>query len=285
MLNDRHGKQNTKMSAFTLIELLVVIAIISMLLSVMMPALSRVKEAGKSAVCLSNLRQFTIVWTTYAIENNDRMCVADTDWNGIPPWSTVPSLGNLFNNWVADGPGFYLNDFCGTETAIKNGVLWPYAEDLQLYKCKTDRNGFVRSYAISHAMGSIHNINGEMNFHRLSHITTPSQKAVFVDVDLNPQRDANGGMGGVGGLGSLNPINTFTKTWQIGVGKLTARHSRGCNMSFADGHSEPWKWQDERTIKAIRGGYSRTEYEEYSVNNPDIPRLMKVLKGHRDRQR
>ncbi len=55
-------------------------------------------------------------------------------------------------------------------------------------------------------------------------------------------------------------------------------------MSFADGHSEPWKWQDERTIKVMRGGYSNTQLEEYSVNNPDIPRLMKVLKGRRDRQ-
>lgn len=284
MLNDRHSKQNTKMSAFTLLELLVVIAIISILMSAMMPTLSRVKEVGKSAVCLSNLRQFTIAWTTYTIENNDRLCAADTDWNGIPPWNAVPSFGNLFNNWVADGPGMPFNDFCGTETAVENGVLWPYAENLQLYKCKTDRNGFPRSYAISHAMGSIHNFNGEMNFYRSSQMTTPSQKVVFVDVRLSPQRSPTGTMGGVGSDGSFYPINTFTKTWRIGVAILTARHGRGCNMSFADGHSEPWKWQDERTIEVMQGGFSDAQLENYSVNNPDIPRLLTVLKGRRDRQ-
>lgn len=55
-------------------------------------------------------------------------------------------------------------------------------------------------------------------------------------------------------------------------------------MSFADGHSEPWKWQDERTIEVMQGGFSDAQIEDYSVDNPDIPRLLTVLKGRRDRQ-
>jgi prepilin-type N-terminal cleavage/methylation domain-containing protein len=57
---------------FTLIELLVVIAIIALLMSILMPSLSRVRRQAKNLVCQTNLRQWGIMFTMYTGDNDSR---------------------------------------------------------------------------------------------------------------------------------------------------------------------------------------------------------------------
>ena len=52
--------------SFTLIELLVVIAIIAILMAILMPALSRVRETANRSACSSNIRQHLIGLIMYA---------------------------------------------------------------------------------------------------------------------------------------------------------------------------------------------------------------------------
>jgi prepilin-type processing-associated H-X9-DG protein/prepilin-type N-terminal cleavage/methylation domain-containing protein len=54
---------------FTLIELLVVIAIISLLVSILLPTLTRAKELAQAAVCLSNLNHAGLSLVYYAEDN------------------------------------------------------------------------------------------------------------------------------------------------------------------------------------------------------------------------
>ncbi len=140
-----------KRRGFTLIELLVVIAIIAVLMAILMPALNRVKEQGKRAVCLSNLKQLTMAWILYADDNDDVLVNgaigysnATTGWGqhaGEVAW--VDAIASGWQNLEAQ------------ETAIKAGALWPYVKDINMYKCPTGRKEEALTYAIMFSMNSV----------------------------------------------------------------------------------------------------------------------------------
>ncbi len=59
--------------AFTVIELLVVISIMALLMSILLPALARARDAGRGMACRSNLRQMTTALHMYLEDHEGRM--------------------------------------------------------------------------------------------------------------------------------------------------------------------------------------------------------------------
>ncbi|MBA7654867.1 hypothetical protein ES703_62760 [subsurface metagenome] len=210
--------------------------------------MNRVREQGQRVHCAANLRQFTFAWTMYAMDNDDKLCSPATGWGA--------------GNWVADGPDWPDNDIGNTEEAIEDGALWPYTQTSELYKCKTDRTDLLRSYSTSSKMVG-----------RLHKISRPAEKMVFIDASSNWKWIH----------GSFFPVNCCTKQpeWQPWdwrhLQQITARHNHGFHISVATNHYKYWRWKDRRTIKFANRQISAADASD---NNPDIERLLKLLKGH-----
>ena len=82
----------TSRKAFTLVELLVVIAILSVLLTLLAPALSRAREQARRCVCKANFHNIGFAYFTYGDANEGKM----------PPQMTHKTAGTSTPFWILE---------------------------------------------------------------------------------------------------------------------------------------------------------------------------------------
>ncbi len=239
----RHG--------FTLIELLVVIAIIAILMAVLMPALTRAREQGRRAVCLSNLKQLQLAWAMYANENNESIVNGEAYGSGDGT-APVPTGGYHQGEqwWTGDDVADF---WAGTshpeeiqKQAIRAGALYAYTGKEKLYRCPTGMRGEFRTYTITDSMngrrrdGTFVGNKGKRVGNTVLWIKKrtdinqpgPAERIVFLDE------------------GRITPDSYAThyvneRWWDPPF----VRHANGTNVSFADGHSSYWKFNGKKTIE------------------------------------
>jgi prepilin-type processing-associated H-X9-DG protein/prepilin-type N-terminal cleavage/methylation domain-containing protein len=134
---DRHRPPG----GFTLVELLVVVSIICLMMSLMLPSLTRAQKQGEQIHCLANQHQLYLAWQLYVGNCDDRLC----------------------------SPSRY------------DAALAPYTASREVFVCKSAEDRQERnSYAVSNTMGGAERdgVKPYERFHRIAHA---GEKMVFVD--------------------------------------------------------------------------------------------------------
>lgn len=238
------GRTPRCLHAFTLIELLIVIAIIAILASLLLPVLSAATAKGRQTACLNNLKQLVDGWLMYADDNGskyaDNLPLAYLQPTGV--FSATPS-----NNWVLGN--MQIPQQSTNIGLLETGELFPYLAQASLWHCpadtfETNRATHVRSYAMNSWIGSDYMLTGVTgvqpepdyrtfrNENQTVFIGT-STLWVIADEDASTIDDA-------WWLVTMDNSRPFADS-------PASRHTRGYNLSFADGHVEHWVFRDPNT--------------------------------------
>ena len=237
--------KNTREDGFTLTELLVVIVMVGILCVLLLPALAGTKPNSQAFQCLENLRQLTLGWQMYAEDNNGMLAPNGQESTQARLLPTDPSYlpGGVNSQWC---PGL-VNAFNALAGGfIKAGLIYPYVNNTNLYRCPSDLKTFLhlginypqaRSYSMNCCIAPLPppvawNGPGNRVFKKDTDFTLPGPAMTFVLIDENEN--------------SINDTlfcNSPTQpNWWQDV--PATRHSNAGSLSLADGFPEQLFWRN-----------------------------------------
>jgi len=252
-----------KRLGFTLIELLVVIAIIALLMSILMPALAKVRKQAKTVICRTNLRQWAAAFAMYAGDYSGYNPVggwAHSWWHLMLPYINEPKLF-----------------FC--PTAMKESAKQPFkAWNYGNAPLKYGGERWIGSYGVSPWIFSFSGGSGS----RFGGFDPEENRWKRADVKGTTNIPAFADSSGPGSAGrETDTAPEFRDmAWVTGGSERKGigiycvdRHSCAMNMAFMDwsvrlvGLKELWKLKWHRKYKTEDAGH--VENELYPVGWPD----------------
>lgn len=213
-----HSCRRRPRRAFTLIELLVVISIISLLISMLMPSLSRARQQAKATVCLARLAEIMKVTTAYS--NEYEFALPPLSYPALRPGqSPTTSRPTNVHGWAE---ALYRTTYGDTDFAFDKDYPVQRNTDnhYQLFMCvdaepKAGSTGHYRPYELSWGRGSLDRVKAKMP----------------LLMDGNPVVENADDL-----LRSDFPREHIAGL--VGEAYIDERHYGGANFAFNDGHAE-----------------------------------------------
>ena len=202
-------------NAFTLIELLVVIAIIALLVALLFPVFSTIRGKARQSVCVSNLKQLGMAVAMYSADYDDRY-----------PLGHAP----------ADNPLTKTDDDVYEMKLVD--LIRPYIKNTKkegIWRCQGDPSTPLVTADGTTEFRVSYSVNAWFEYGMsLASVSQPAEKVYL----LESTDDDHFHWWELGHPGKPSPILPLDQlpAKQLAEQVAQARHDKGANYLFADGH-------------------------------------------------
>jgi prepilin-type processing-associated H-X9-DG protein len=223
---------NKNNHAFTLIELLIVVFVVFVIMGLVFPVLSMVREKSKQAVCMSNMGQMYKALLQYTIENdsylplesNSGSCSGEVWFKAVDRYITTDILPEN-----------------QTEISTKEKLML-IKQDPVINTVTQDKKDNTKTIKINTQL-----VQGSMCSRMIDSIRFPSKTVLLFDGRINN--------------------TTVASKYDGSYGSVAQRHSRGANILFMDGHVE--RIQNGDSDGTVNDGWPNGHADQGVIWDPD----------------
>jgi len=216
---------------FTLIELLVVIAIIAILAAILFPVFAKARERARQTSCVSNLRQLSVAFLSYAQDYDEQFPLV---WNGshyiwvtCPPEARTPVNPLRARNWGSS--------------------IQPELKNFNVYTCPSavTRN-LNATPVVGQKFGISYTFNDFLNGMPMGMVTSPTKTFLVWEgtgrfPNFNYAITQPSTTSGTAGVWYTPWLSAGYASAMFGADGQDL-HNGGCNKAHVDGHA---KWTKE----------------------------------------